>query len=159
MPAEASTAYTSRAGSEISIESGRSVFGLDVWAPRVLSVVRIVTALLFVEHGLMKLVHFPAGMPGLPDPLPPMLIAAALIEVIGGLLIAAGLFTRIAAFVCSGEMAVAYFMVHAPMSFWPAMNQGEPAILFCFIFLYFAFAGPGAGSLGALLAKGRDRAS
>ena len=126
---------------------------LDVWAPRVLSLLRIVTALLFMEHGLMKLFQFPAPQPGAPDPLPMMLMAAALIEVVGGGLIALGLFTRIAAFVCSGQMAAAYFMAHAPQGFWPALNGGEAAILFCFIFLYLVFAGPGIWSLDALVRK------
>ena len=79
---------------------------LNVWAPRVLSVLRIIAALIFMEHGLMKVFHFPAAQPGVPTPLPTFLIAAAWIEIIGGALIAAGLFTRIAAFICSGEMAV-----------------------------------------------------
>ncbi len=128
---------------------------LEVWAPRVLSIVRIVAALLFVEHGLMKLVQFPAAMPGLPDPLPPVLLAAAVIEVVGGALMAAGLFTRVAAFIASGEMAVGYFMAHAPQSFWPAVNQGEPAILFSFAFLYLVFSGPGVWSLDSVLELAR----
>lgn len=119
----------------------------DTWAPRVLALLRIMTALLFTEHGLMKLVGFPATQPGAPHPLPAMLILAALIEVVGGGLLAAGLFTRVTAFIASGEMAIAYFLVHAQKGFWPALNLGEPAILFCFIFLYLAFAGPGAWSL------------
>ncbi|KRB44512.1 MAG: DoxX family protein [Pseudomonadota bacterium] len=126
---------------------------LDVWAPRALSLLRIIAALLFMEHGLMKLFHFPAPQPGAPDPLPMMLMAAAWIEVIGGGLIALGLFTRLAAFVCSGQMAAAYFMAHAPQGFWPALNGGEAAILFCFVFLYLALAGPGPWSLDALLRK------
>jgi putative oxidoreductase len=126
---------------------------LDVWAPRALSLLRIVAALLFMEHGLMKLFQFPAPQPGAPDPLPMMLMAAALIEVVGGGLIALGLFTRIAAFVCSGQMAAAYFMAHAPQGFWPALNGGEAAILFCFVFLYLVFAGPGIWSLDALVRK------
>ena len=121
----------------------------DVWAPRVLSLLRIMAALLFIEHGLMKLIGFPAPMPGVPHPLPAMLIIAALIEVIGGGLLAAGLFTRVTAFIASGEMAVAYFLVHAQHGFWPALNLGEPAILFSFIFLYLAFAGAGSWSLDA----------
>jgi len=124
---------------------------LETWSPRVLAAVRIITALLFIEHGLMKLVAFPAAVPGLPTPLPTILLVAALIEIVGGALIAVGLFTRITAFICSGEMAVAYFMFHAPRGFWPSLNQGEPAILFCFIFLYLAFAGAGAWSVDALL--------
>ena len=126
---------------------------LDVWAPRVLSLLRIVTALLFMEHGLMKLFQFPAPQPGAPDPLPMMLMAAALIEVVGGGLIALGLFTRVAAFVCSGQMAAAYFMAHAPQGFWPALNGGEAAILFCFVFLYLVFAGGGPWSLDAIVRK------
>jgi putative oxidoreductase len=122
---------------------------LDKWSPAVLSLLRIVTALLFMEHGLMKLIHFPAAQPGAPDPLPTLLIAAAIIEVIGGGLIAVGLFTRVAALICSGEMAVGYFMAHAPRSFWPGLNQGDAAILFCFIFFYLVFAGPGPWSIDA----------
>jgi len=101
----------------------------------------------------MKLVGFPAPQPGAPDPLPPLLMAAAVIEVVGGGLIALGLFTRIAAFVCSGQMAVAYFMAHGSQGFWPALNGGEAAILFCFIFLYLACAGPGAWSLDGAVRK------
>jgi putative oxidoreductase len=125
----------------------------DAWSPRILSVVRIITALLFMQHGLMKLAHFPVAQPGVPDPLPVILIAAGAIEIVGGALIALGLFTRIVAFIVSGEMAVAYFMGHAPASFWPGVNHGDLAILFCFVFLYLAFAGPGAWSLDAILPK------
>ncbi|MGH7025393.1 MAG: DoxX family protein [Caulobacteraceae bacterium] len=121
----------------------------DVWGPRVLSLLRIMAALLFMEHGLMKLAAFPAPAPGLPHPLPPLLIVAGFIEIVGGGLLAAGLFTRSVAFIASGEMAVAYFMVHARIGFWPALNQGEPAILFSFIFLYLALAGGGVWSLDA----------
>lgn len=123
---------------------------LAVWSPQVLSLLRIITALLFMEHGLMKLLHFPAPQPGAPDPLPLVLLVAAILEIVGGALITAGLFTRIAAFICSGQMAVAYFMAHASHSFWPGVNQGEPAILFSFIFFYLVFAGPGAWSLDAM---------
>ena len=130
---------------------------LEAWSPRVLAAVRIITALLFVEHGLMKLVAFPAAVPGLPSPLPAILVAAAVIEIVGGALIGAGLFTRIAAFICSGEMAAAYFMFHAPNSFWPAVNQGDAAILFCFVFLYLAFAGAGAFSIDAALSNSHPK--
>ena len=126
---------------------------LTSWSPQVLGVLRIITALLFMEHGLMKLVHFPAPQPGAPDPLPPLMLAAALIEVVGGGLVALGLFTRAAAFVCSGEMAFAYFMAHAPRSFWPAINEGDAAILFCFVFLYLVFAGGGPWSLDRAVRK------
>src|SRR3954447_10896083 len=114
---------------------------LDAWSPRVLSIVRIVAALLFMEHGLMKIFHFPGPQPGVPDPLPAMLVAAAWIEVVGGGLIALGLFTRAAAFVCAGEMAAAYFIGHFPHGFWPGINGGGEAILYCFVFLYLVFAG------------------
>ncbi len=126
---------------------------LTVWAPRVLSVLRIIAALLFMEHGLMKLFQFPGPQPGAPDPLPAMLLAAAWIEVIGGGLIALGLFTRAAAFVCSGQMAVAYFIAHASQGPWPGINQGDAAILFCFVFFYLVFAGPGRWSLDAIMRK------
>ena len=123
-----------------------------------LSILRAMAALLFMEHGLMKLIHFPAAMPGPTGPLPPMILAAGVVEAFGGALIALGLFTRIAAFLCAGEMAVAYFMVHAPQSFWPAVNQGDAAILFCFVFLYLAVAGGGEWSLDNLRA-GKARSS
>ncbi len=124
--------------------------GLNAWAPRVLSLLRIIAALLYLQHGLMKMFHFPAAQPGVGDPLPPLLLAAASIELVGGSLIAIGLFTRPAAFVCSGMMAVGYFLSHAPKSFWPGLNGGEPAILFCFIFFYVVFAGAGSWSVDAL---------
>jgi putative oxidoreductase len=126
---------------------------LSAWAPRVLSILRIITALLFMEHGLMKLLHFPAPQPDVPDPLPAMLLAAAWIEIVGGGLIALGLFTRLAAFVCSGQMAVAYFTAHAPQGFYPALNMGEAAVLYCFVFFYLVFAGPGPWSLDAIVRK------
>jgi putative oxidoreductase len=126
---------------------------LAVWSPRMLSILRIITGLLFMEHGLMKLFHFPAAQPGAPDPLPTLLMAAAAIELVGGILVTLGLFTRIAAFICSGEMAVAYFMAHAPQGFYPALNMGEAAVLYCFVFLYLAFAGGGEWSLDAQVRK------
>jgi putative oxidoreductase len=126
---------------------------LTAWSPQVRSVLRIMTALLFMEHGLMKLTHFPGPQPGAPDPLPALLVGAALIELVGGGLIALGLFTRAAAFVCAGEMAIAYFMAHAPQSFWPGVNEGDAAILYCFIFLYLVFAGPGPWSLDRAVRK------
>jgi putative oxidoreductase len=134
-------------------EAGQPASKLAVWSPHMLAILRIMVALLFVEHGLVKLAHFPAANPAIPDPLPALLVAAAIIEVAGGLLVAAGLFTRIAAFICSGEMAVAYFTAHAARGFWPAVNGGEAAILFCFLFLYLVFAGPGGWALDALFRK------
>ena len=126
---------------------------LEKWSPYILSVLRVMAALLFIEHGLMKLLHFPAAQPGAPDPLPAILVVAAWIEVVGGGLLALGLMTRPIAFLCSGEMAVAYFMAHAPQSFWPSVNQGDAAILFCFVFFYLFFAGPGALSIDAILRR------
>ncbi len=120
---------------------------LERFEPQLRALLRIMTALLFMEHGLAKLIHFPVPQPGVPSPLPPLLIAAAWIEVVGGALIAAGIFTRLAAFLCAGEMAIGYFMFHFPQGFWPIVNMGEGAILYCFIFLYFAAAGPGAWSI------------
>ena len=123
------------------------------WSPQALGLLRIVAALLFMEHGLMKLLDFPASQPGVPDPLPLLLIIAGVIEAIGGALIAVGLGTRIAAFICSGEMAAAYFTAHFPHSFWPALNEGDAAILFCFVFLYLVFAGPGAWSVESVISR------
>ena len=134
-------------------DAGQPGSRLAAWSPHALAILRIMTGLLFIEHGLVKLAHFPAANPAIPDPLPPLLLAAAIIEVVGGALVAAGLFTRSAAFICSGEMAVAYFMAHAPRGFWPAVNQGEGAILFCFLFLYLVFAGGGAWTLDGLVKK------
>ena len=131
---------------------------MTIWTPRILSVLRIIAALLFMEHGLMKLFHFPAAQPGAPDPLPALLMVAAIIEVVGGALLTLGLFTRVAAFICSGEMAVAYFMGHFPSSPWPAINGGDAAVLYCFIFLYLVFAGGGEWSVDAMRARGRTGA-
>lgn len=119
-----------------------------------MALLRIVTALLFIEHGTVKLFHFPAAMPGMEGPLPPLMLAAAVLELVGGTLIALGLFVRPVAFLLSGEMAVAYFMAHFPQGFWPALNQGELAILYCFIFLFFAAAGAGPLSLDRRRADG-----
>lgn len=118
---------------------------LSRWQPQLLAVLRIVTALLLLEHGLSKFFAFPVPFPV--HPLPPLLIAAGVIELVAGLLVTIGLFTRIAAFIASGELAVAYFIGHFPKSFWPVANMGEAAILFCFVFLYIAAAGPGAWSV------------
>ncbi|HEY5071971.1 MAG TPA: DoxX family protein [Caulobacteraceae bacterium] len=126
---------------------------LTIWAPRVLSLLRVVAALLFIEHGAMKLFHFPAAQPGAPVPLPPNLLAAGWIEVVGGGLLLLGLFTRPVAFVISGEMAVAYFTVHLRQGVWPGLNGGGEAILYCFLFFYLVFAGGGAWSLDCALRK------
>ena len=113
--------------------------------PQLLAILRIVVGLLFVEHALSKFFAFPVPFPV--HPLPPMLIAAGAIELVAGSLMTIGLFTRLAAFIASGEMAFAYFIGHFPKSPWPAANMGEPAILFCFVFLYIAAAGAGAWSI------------
>ncbi|GJD96886.1 DoxX family protein [Methylobacterium iners] len=119
------------------------------WAPRLLSVLRIMTGLLFMAHGTQKLLGFPAvserGMPALLS-LPGI---AGILELVGGALIVLGLFTRPTAFILSGQMAVAYFLAHASRSFYPLLNGGELAVLYCFIFLYLAAAGPGPWSLDA----------
>ncbi|MBX4909756.1 MULTISPECIES: DoxX family protein [Rhizobium] len=115
---------------------------LSAYRPYGLAALRIITALLFIEHGTMKLFAFPAAQ--MPGPLPPLMLFAALLELVGGLLILVGLLTRPVAFLLAGQMAVAYFMAHAPNSFFPALNQGDAAILFCFVFLYLFFSGPGA---------------
>lgn len=119
---------------------------LQRWQPQLLALLRIVTALLFIEHGTVKFFAFPAPFP-MPGPLPPMLMAAGVIEIVAGILILFGLFTRPAAFLAAGEMAVGYWIMHATKSFWPIVNMGEAAILFCFVFLYIAAAGPGAWSV------------
>jgi putative oxidoreductase len=118
---------------------------LSAFSPQFLAILRIITALLFVAHGSAKLFGFPDT--GMSPPLFSLVGLAAVLEFVGGILIVLGLFTRPVAFVLAGEMAVAYFMAHAPHSFFPIVNQGESAILFCFVFLYLVFAGPGAWSL------------
>jgi len=122
------------------------------WAPYLLGVLRIVAALLFMAPGTAKLFAFPAAlMPGGGTaPLASLIGVAGILEVFGGLLLLVGLFTRPVAFVLSGEMAVAYFKAHAAQSFWPILNHGELAILFCFLWLYLSAVGPGAWSIDAL---------
>lgn len=122
---------------------------LAAWAPRLLSVLRIVAAFLFIQHGTAKLFGIPhlAFFDNLA--LFSLMGFAGVLEIAGGLLVLVGWFTRPAAFVLSGEMAVAYFMSHAPLGFWPLLNQGESAVLFCFAFLYLAAAGAGPWSVDA----------
>jgi putative oxidoreductase len=116
------------------------------WSPRLLGVLRIVTALLFMEHGAQKLLGFPPSDHPSPELLS-LLGLAGILELVGGFFILIGLFTRPVAFVLAGEMAVAYWMAHAPKSIYPALNGGDAAILYCFIFLYLVAAGPGAFSV------------
>jgi putative oxidoreductase len=126
---------------------------LKGWAPQILSIFRIIVALLFVEHGTAKFFQFPhvpmydgvvlMSLPGI----------AGVLELIGGLLLAVGLFSSVTAFILSGEMAVAYFLAHAPQGFFPILNAGELAIIYCFVFLYLAAAGPGPWSVDAIREK------
>jgi putative oxidoreductase len=118
---------------------------LSRWQPQLLAILRVVVGLLFLEHGLSKFFAFPVPFPV--HPLPPMLMAAGVIELVAGILITIGLLTRLAAFIASGEMAIGYWLMHFPQGFWPLVNKGEAAIMFCFVFLYIAAAGPGAWSI------------
>ncbi len=125
----------------------------QVWAPRVLSIVRFVVGLCFFEHGLSKLFGFP-HVPMFDHLHVFSLIGLqGVIELVGGALVCIGLFTRSAAFILSGDMAVAYFMVHVPKNFFPVLNGGDAAILYCVIFFYIFFAGPGPWSLDYLLLR------
>ena len=132
---------------------------ISAFSPVMLSILRIMTGLLFLEHGTQKFLSFPAGeaagfgwtfsQPG---------AYAGIIELVAGALIALGLLTRTAAFIASGTMAVAYFMAHAPQNFFPVNNMGDAAILYCFVFLYFVFAGPGLISVDTKLGGSRQTA-
>lgn len=125
---------------------------LSRYAPQALAVLRIVTALCFIAHGTQKMFGFPAsGMGGgMEFQLFSMFGIAAVLEIVGGLAILVGFFTRPVAFVLAGEMAVAFWIMHVPMGgIFPTSNGGESAVLFCFIFLYLVFAGPGAWSIDA----------
>ena len=130
--------------------------GFGFWrglAPYFLSLLRLIAGLLLLEFGTMKILHFPyddffSGVPPLS-----LFWIAGVIELVGGALVAAGLFTRLAAFILSGEMAFAYFMEHAPQGFYPALNKGLPAVLFCFVFFYLSAAGGGPWSLDRLFRK------
>jgi putative oxidoreductase len=117
---------------------------LSPYQPAALAILRIITALLFIEHGTQKVFGFPPA----PYAITTLFFVAGNIELVGGILILLGLFTRPIAFLLSGEMAIAYFMVHMQIDFFPANNQGDGAILFCFIFLFLVFAGPGSWALG-----------
>ncbi len=119
---------------------------LDRYRPLALTVLRVVSALLFLEHGTQKLLGFPDGG-GHAASLFSIMGLAGILEAVGGALLVLGFKTRIVAFLLSGEMAVAYWTAHAPRGFFPVLNGGDAAILFCFVFLYIVFAGPGAWSL------------
>lgn len=126
---------------------------LSKWSEDILSLQRIIASFMFIQHGAQKIFNFPteARVPYELLTLNPGL--AGLLETIFGSLLLVGLFTRPVAFVLSGFMAVAYFMVHAPRGFWTLANGGEPAVLYCFMFLYFAAVGGGKWSIDALLAS------
>ena len=128
--------------------SSRSSFCRE-WSQSLLSILRIITAFLFMEHGAQKLFSFPAP-PQAMHSLFSLIGVAGILEFFGGLLLLIGLFSRPVAFLLSGQMAVAYFMAHAPHGFWPVLNRGEPAVLYCFIFLYLAVAGGGSWSIDRL---------
>ena len=118
------------------------------WPPFLLSLLRIITAFLFVEHGMQKWLGFPSP-PAHPATIASLSGVAGLFELAGGLLLLVGLFTRPVAFLLSGLMAFAYFIAHAPQGFWPLLNRGELAVLYCFVFLYLAAAGGGPWSVDA----------
>lgn len=130
------------------------------WPSRMLSVLRVVAGLLFISFGTMKLFGFPPP----PSPVPPIPLLSqmgigGMLEVVGGLLITLGLFTRLVAFILAGEMAVAYFQFHFPQSFFPTTSSGVPAVLYCFLYLYLMFAGAGVWSVDAMLARSRQGAA
>lgn len=125
---------------------------LRPWAPHILSILRILAAATFLTHGTMKLFGWPASMGD--GPLGTLMLVAGLLEVVGGVLLIIGLFSRPVAFILAGMMAVAYFLAHAGQGFFPVLNGGEPALLFCWAFLYIAAAGPGPISVDAM--SGRD---
>ena len=122
---------------------------LQQWAPRMLSVLRIATAFLFMPNGTLKLFNYPPPPHPMPH-LPPLMLVAGILECFGGLLLLLGVFTRPVAFILSGEMATAYFMASAPRGFWPVLNNGDLPALYSFVFLYLAVAGGGTWSVERL---------
>jgi putative oxidoreductase len=126
---------------------------ISAWAPRALSVLRIYTGLLLLEHGTAKILGFPAVASFANLQISSLVGASGLIELIGGALFTIGLFTRPLAFILSGFAGVAYFMVSAPRGFYPILNNGELASLFSFVFIYFVFSGPGPWSLDAMMER------
>lgn len=135
---------------------------LNVWAPRWLSITRAIAGLLYMQHGLQKLFVFPGPMPGMPAQaaeIASFMGVTGVLELVGGVLLVIGLFTRATGFVLSGMMAVAYFMVHAPKGFYPILNGGDLAIMFSFFFLYLFFAGGGVWGLDAIIARRKTEAA
>ncbi|CAN5281475.1 DoxX family protein [soil metagenome] len=124
---------------------------LSAWSPRVLSILRIIAGFLIFFHGSQKLFNYPSkeGFTAATG----LMLVAGILEFFGGILLFLGLFTRITAFIMCGLMAVAYFMAHAPGGFFPILNKGELAVIYCFVYLYFVFAGGGAWSLDRLIWK------
>jgi putative oxidoreductase len=128
---------------------------LAAWTPRALSVLRVITGLMIIQHGMTKIIGFPA-VASFADLKPLSLIGVAgLIELTGGALLILGLLTRLAAFIVSGEMAFAYFIAHAPKSFYPLISGGTLAIMFCFTCLFLSTAGPGPWSVDAAMKSAR----
>ena len=132
---------------------------LQKWSPYLLSVLRIVAALLFFEHGTQKLFGYPPGQPYTGFPNFSLLGIAGMMETVGGALLLVGLFTRPVSFILSGEMAVAYFRAHLPRSFFPINNLGEITVMLCFVFLYLSAAGAGPWSLDRAIRAKRKRDS
>lgn len=128
---------------------------LSRWDQEALGVLRIVTALLLISHAVVKLFGFPPGAEPGPQELTSLFGIAGLFEIVAGPLLLIGLFTRATAFFAAGEMGIAYWLVHAPSSPFPVINRGEVAILFCFMFLYLVFSGPGAWSIDNARARAR----
>ena len=124
------------------------------WAPYAVAVLRIVTALLFLQHGMTKILSYPMSSASGP-PQWSVLWAAGMLELVGSLFLLVGLFSRPVAFLLAGEMAIAYWMVHAPRGPFPMLNDGEGAILFCFVFLLFVATGAGRWSIDAIIARNR----
>src|SRR5438105_4729612 len=128
------------------------------WTGRMFAIFRIVAGLMFLSTGTMIVLGYPPPPPGTPKfQLMTQMGIGGLLELVGGLAIVLGLFTRPVAFVLAGEMAVAYFQFHFPQSFFPTVNGGVPAVLYCFLFLYLAVAGAGAWSLDSVIARGKGR--
>ena len=128
------------------------------WTDLLLSILRVVAALILMQHGSQKLFHYPPS--GAPGPVAPLVLMsqtglAGILEFFGGSMLLLGFFTRPVAFILSGEMAVAYFQVHAPRAFLPIVNRGELAVILCFVFLYLAFAGAGSWSVDRLMRRSR----
>ena len=133
-----------------------AILDASPFASRMLGILRVVAGLMFMSAGTMKLFGYPVG----PTPMPPIQLVsqlglAGVLEAFGGLAIVLGLLTRPVAFILAGEMAVAYFQVHAPRGFFPTLNGGQPAVLYCFLYLYLMLEGAGPWSLDAVISRRR----